>query len=255
MDIAGLILNLVGVARGIHTFLDETKSKKEKFRQLEWRVLSLIEILSPLASRNQSKALLHLQERYQIGIIFMELAEILGCIRERILAHNNHSGFGGIMDFVNPTVLLGKLEDDEKRLSRWIEIFGLHLQIAQRLSCISQQPTSSLAVARAERVRRVNDHVRTTDVARFWNNCIGMEIKHVTPAVFFVAMNGWLRRRLEDVEYASIYLEFDPEDSGIVTKARVFQVVGSLPLGTFVYEHERRACRSRPSFRAGSNYS
>ncbi|KAH6907639.1 hypothetical protein BKA70DRAFT_1104481 [Coprinopsis sp. MPI-PUGE-AT-0042] len=241
MDIAGLIINIVGVARGIHTFLDENRSKKEKFRQLKWRVLALIDILSPLAGDNQHTTLLYLQEGHQIGSILIELAENLSCIRERILAYNDNSKFGSIMDFVNPTVLLGKLEDDEKRLSRWIELFNLKLQIAQRLSGDPQEHTLKPAERAIAPLKNVDDCVRTTDAARFWNTCIGKETSTATPAVFFAAMSGWLRRRLEDVTYASICLELDPEEAGVISRKKAFQVIGSLLLETFVYEHERRA--------------
>ncbi|KAH6911766.1 hypothetical protein BKA70DRAFT_862528 [Coprinopsis sp. MPI-PUGE-AT-0042] len=241
MDIAGLIINIVGAARGIHTFLDENRSKKEKFRQLKWRVLALIDILSPLAGDDQHNTLHHLQEGHQIGSILIELAEILSCIRERILAYNDNSKFGSIMDFVNPTVLLGKLEDDEKRLSRWIELFILKLQIAQHLSGEHQDHTSKPADRAIAPLKRAHNLVRTTDAARFWNTCIGKETNTTTPAVFFAAMNGWLRRRLEGVTYASIRLELDPEEFGMISRKKAFQVIGSLLLETFVYEHEQRA--------------
>ncbi|EAU85703.2 hypothetical protein CC1G_12260 [Coprinopsis cinerea okayama7 len=247
MDIPGLVLSVFGVARGIHSLIDELKSKKEKLRQLQWRVKTLVETLQPLitsapdssssSSPMISDLLFDSLSPHGISDMFLELAEILGNIRERIalVKDKDRSKFGKIMEFVNPSVLLGRLEDDEKRLSRWIELFALRIQIRTVAGPSRQNsrmdPDATLAPTddkgEGPAIKRVGtSEAGVAEASRFWEICFG-ELDAAEPNEFFVALKGWVRESLDDCDCASMALTIDPEGLGIIPRRNLMQTLGS----------------------------
>ncbi|EAU80952.1 hypothetical protein CC1G_03128 [Coprinopsis cinerea okayama7 len=203
MDATSLLLNILSVARGIHTWLDQLQAKKDKTRQLHWRVKTLIDTLFPLlefhhANIHQVHHSTHSGQGFErkgqelrvsnadsgfsfygadsdnlnlkkspssspksppqpspplspsnltnneLTDLFLELAQILSGIRTHLSAYRASSKLKltTLMDFVNPAVLIGRLEDDEKRLSRWIELFTLKLHVMNSIGGSQMSPSS-----------------------------------------------------------------------------------------------------------------
>ncbi|TFK22905.1 hypothetical protein FA15DRAFT_671001 [Coprinopsis marcescibilis] len=258
MDAIGLLVNLVGIARGIHSAIEDLNTKKEKLKQLRWRMEALLETLQPfvfgggggdkdseglklgpkmnrdLAPSNSSfRCNLH---RYTT--LFLELAEILSGIRQHLSLYSAKFRFGRLMEFVNPGVVVNSLEEDEKRLSRWMEMFVLRMQVEVRAVVLGGGV--GLDLVEDGEVKENEKETGGSDVVRFWDVAIGEEVEYASPRELLAAVRAWIRESVDYVVVASLTIELDPEDLGVFLKRRVVGVVGGRTVLGYVAELRSR---------------
>ncbi|TFK22909.1 hypothetical protein FA15DRAFT_595244 [Coprinopsis marcescibilis] len=227
MDAFSLLTNIISVARGIHSWLDQLQCKKDKLRQLQWRVKTLIDTLQPH---------LDLQKHDKLpndGMIdiFLELAAILSSIRERLSVYRAKFRLSKFMEFINPAVLLSRLEDDEKRLSRWIELFSLRLQVNA-----TKHVETLLSLSPTTTVNRdaVIHHCKVGDVVEFWDLCVGNDVAMASPAEFLTGLRCWIRENIDEFLFSSLLSTLDPDNLGSILRKNLDAEVGDTSLKQYV---------------------
>ena len=92
------------------------------------------------------------------------------------------SKFVSVLGFLSPSIALGMLSDDEKRLAQWISIFMLSLQVAMLRKQLNAHPPAVPAprsVGDSSSEKTVVEYSGWTpvndDVASFWAKNVGEE--------------------------------------------------------------------------------
>ena len=114
--------------KAICSWIENSHAKQVKLRQLRQTVQSLTMVLDPLRHSFESGTL----DKTLVALLY-EAAEILNSIKEHLALWNGKTKkikLVTAITLVNPSVALGMLHDDEKRLAQWINLFTLSLQIA-----------------------------------------------------------------------------------------------------------------------------
>lgn len=128
MDAAFILQSTLSTVKAICSWIENSHAKQVKLRQLRQTVQSLTMVLDPLRHSFESGTL----DKTLVALLY-EAAEILNSIKEHLALWNGKTKkikLVTAITLVNPSVALGMLHDDEKRLAQWINLFTLSLQIA-----------------------------------------------------------------------------------------------------------------------------
>ena len=166
METVLILQSTFATVKAICSWIEQSNAKQGKLRQLRQTVQSLTMVLEPLQLSFESGTL----DKTLIALLY-DAAEILNGIKEHLALWNGKAKklkLATAITLLNPSVALGMLYDDEKRLVQWINLFTLSLQIATlKEQAGKQSPKLTLDVSRTP---------RNEDVSSFWMESFGEEV-------------------------------------------------------------------------------
>ncbi|PFH46970.1 hypothetical protein AMATHDRAFT_68635 [Amanita thiersii Skay4041] len=217
LEALSVLTTVLSTARSIHTWLDQVQSKKEKVERLKRTVTMLIMVLEPLRGPD-----VHL-DKGSVAL-FLDLAEILNSIRERLsLCSEGTLRFAAVVQLINPSVILGALADDEKKLSMWMELFMLSLQINQMKQKLADRNEGEVQSP-------CKEVPNNGDASLFWERSIGLDTDLATSAEFMTALKCWVQEELEEVICSALLVSLDKQDIGGVTRKNLVNFAGQRTL-------------------------
>ncbi|KAF8333285.1 hypothetical protein F5887DRAFT_1286409 [Amanita rubescens] len=145
------------------------------------------------------------------------------------------SKFANVLGFLSHSIALGMLSDDDKRLSQWINLFMLSLQIA-----VLQKQVKAEVPGRATASSIMSDISETTlvegwapsndDVSSFWSKNVGEEKILLSSAKFITALEAWVQQSLDERLRNAVLLEPDERDIGSITRKTLQRFAGKRTL-------------------------
>ncbi len=132
-------------------------------------------VLEPLQHSFESGTL----DKTLVALLY-DAAEILNGIKEHLALWNGKAKklkLATAITLLSPSVALGMLYDDEKRLAQWINLFTLSLQIA---TLKEQAGKQTAAGAGPKLTLDVSWIPRNDDVSSFWIESFGEEVSSQT---------------------------------------------------------------------------
>ncbi|KAF8631759.1 hypothetical protein AX15_002215 [Amanita polypyramis BW_CC] len=162
----------LAAVQAICTWISQLHAKQQKIRQLGQTVQALSMVLEPLRQPSPSLDL----DRNVLALLY-DLLEILNGVRDHLSLWGGKmkkSKFISVLGFLNPSIALGMLSDDEKKVSQWINLFMLSLQIAilrKQVGVQRMEPRVSETMRLGESWVLYNE-----DVSAFWSKQVGEEV-------------------------------------------------------------------------------
>ena len=172
METVFILQSTFATVQAICSWIEQSHAKQGKLRQLRQTVQSLTMVLEPLQHSFQSGTL----DKTLVALLY-DAAEILNGIKEHLTLWNGKAKklkLATAITLLNPSVALGMLYDDEKRLAQWINLFTLSLQIATLKEQAGKQ--TAMAGAGPKLTLDVSWISRNDDVSSFWLESFGEEV-------------------------------------------------------------------------------
>jgi hypothetical protein len=177
---ATILHTAISAVQAICTWIEQLHAKQQKIIQLGQTVQALSLALLPLHSMDLENSVL---------VLLHDLLGILNGVKGHLSlwgGKSKKSKFVSVLGFLSPSIALGMLSDDEQRLTQWINIFMLSLQVAMLRKQLSAQPHAvprSVGVissdSSSERTAVAVDYSSWTpvndDVSSFWAKNVGEE--------------------------------------------------------------------------------
>lgn len=173
MDTVFILQSTLATVQGICSWIERSHSKQVKLRQLKQTIQSLTMVLDPLRPAFESGTL----DKTLVALLY-DAAEILNGIKEHLALWSGKTKkikLVTAITMVYPSVALGMLHDDERRLAQWINLFTLSLQIVTlKEQAGSQKQTDETG----PKLTLDTDWIipGNEDVASFWTNSFGVEV-------------------------------------------------------------------------------
>lgn len=125
---ATIIFTAISAVKAICTWIEQLHAKEQKIIELGQTVQALSLVLKPLQHQVPNMDL-----DKSVIVLLYDLLGILNGVKGHLSlwgGKSKKSKFTNVLGFLSPSIALGMLSDDEKRLSQWINLFMLSLQIA-----------------------------------------------------------------------------------------------------------------------------
>lgn len=125
---ASILQAALSAVQAICTWIEQLHAKQQKLIQLGQTVQALSLVLEPLQDQIPNMDL-----DKSVAVLLYDLLAILNGVKGHLSlwgGKSKKSKFVSVLGFLSPSTALGMLSDDEKRLSQWINIFMLSLQVA-----------------------------------------------------------------------------------------------------------------------------
>ncbi|KAF8631753.1 hypothetical protein AX15_002209 [Amanita polypyramis BW_CC] len=197
--------------RTLVTWIEQVQWKQKKLRQLKRTIGSLEMILEPLCEPSARETL-----DKSIAALLYDVAEILNGTKEHLSLCSGKTKMSKMMNVVsllNPSIVLGMLYDDEKKLSQWISLFTLSLHIAALGERSGRPAGPSPQAISATDWMPSND-----DISSFWSTSFGEENVFVYSDEFIAALERWIQEQLNEMIRNALLLEVDRNNIGGVTR-------------------------------------
>ena len=192
---ATIIHTAISAVQAICTWIEQLHAKQQKIIQLGQTVQALSLVLEPLQDHIPNMDL-----DKSVVILLHDLLGILNGVKGHLSlwgGKSKKSKFVSVLGFLSPSIALGMLSDDEQRLSQWISIFMLSLQVSMLRKQLNAQPAP--AVSRSVDIiscdssgsgKTAVDYNGWTplndDVSSFWAKNVGEEASAVKSSVLVV---------------------------------------------------------------------
>ncbi|KAK2462201.1 hypothetical protein APHAL10511_005789 [Amanita phalloides] len=212
LETAVLLQGTLSTVYAISGWIEQSHAKREKLRQLNRTTQSLSMVLEPLQQPSEAGKL----DKRVVALLY-EVAEILNGIKEHLVlwgGKQKKSKLVNAISLLSPSVALGMLYDDEKRLAQWMNLFTLSLQVIALRKQVDEKQTIE---ASAELTLDASWMPRNHDVLSFWSESFGEDRVFVSSAEFVVALQTWVKEDLDETLRNALLLELDRQNIGGVT--------------------------------------
>ncbi|KAK2462204.1 hypothetical protein APHAL10511_005792 [Amanita phalloides] len=239
MDLTILHSTLTAV-EFICTWIEQLHSKQQKIRQLGQSVQALSLVLEPLQQPSSSSSM---DLDKNVVILLYDLVEILNGVKGHLTlwggkTKTSKEKMVQLFGFLNPSFALGMISDDEKKLSQWINLFMLSLQIAMlkkqaKVDKVDKWGKVEKVAESAISEKRTLDGnwvPSNKDVSLFWSKSFGEEKIFISSTKFIAALEIWVQDHFDETLRNALLLELDEQDIGGVRRNSLERFVGSRTL-------------------------
>ncbi|KAF8636074.1 hypothetical protein AX17_003781 [Amanita inopinata Kibby_2008] len=211
LETYAIIHTVLSTIQSVTTWIQQVRTKQEKVRHLERTMESLLMVLEPLRASPgpSSQPTAPILNRNILAQLY-DLAEILNGVKEHIQlwgSNTKSSKFVNILGLLNPSIALGMLGDDESRITQWINLFTLSLQIVSLKKQMNVEVTLNMTWMS-----------NNGDVSQFWEKSFGDEKVFVVSVKFISALQRWVKENLDETMRSALLLVVDRYDIGGVTR-------------------------------------
>ncbi|KAF8341018.1 hypothetical protein F5887DRAFT_1284130 [Amanita rubescens] len=195
-----ILFTAISAVQAVCTWVDQLYSKQQKIVQLGQTVQALSLVLEPL------QHLIPKYESRQVRIVLLyDPLEILNGVKGHLSLWGGKSKklkFAIVLGFLSPSITLGMLSSDEKRLSQWTNLFMLSLQIAmlQKQVKAGRPPMTMFCQIL------------------------------LSSATFVTALEAWVQQSLDERLRNAVLLELDKQDIGSITRKTLQRFAGTRTL-------------------------
>ena len=170
----------ISPVQAVCTWVDQLHSEQQKIVQPGQTVQALSLVLEPLQHQIPNMNL-----DKSVIVLLHDLLEILNGVKGHLSlwgGKSKKSKFANVLGFLSPSIALGMLSDDEKRLSQWINLFMLSLQIAMLQKQVKAQAPGPAIASSSSGLSSVSETTlvegwepSNDDVSSFWLKNVGDE--------------------------------------------------------------------------------
>ncbi|KAF8309861.1 hypothetical protein F5887DRAFT_1153834 [Amanita rubescens] len=228
-----ILFTAISAVKAICTWIEQLHAKQQKIIQLGQTVQALSLVLEPFQYQIPNMDL-----HKSVIVLLYDLLEILNGVKGHLSlwgGKSKKSKFANVLGFLSPSIALGMLSDDEKRLSQWINLFMLSLQIAMLQKQVkAEAPGPAIASGGLSSVSETTLvegwEPLNNDVSSFWLKNVGDEKVLLSSANFVTALETWLQQSLDERLRNAVLLELDEQDIGSITRKTLQRFAGTRTL-------------------------
>ncbi len=173
-----ILFTAISAVKAICTWIEQLHSKQQKIIQLGQTVQALSLVLEPFQHQIHNMDL-----DKSVIVLLYDLLGILNGVKGHLSlwgGKSKKSKFANVLGFLSPSIALGMLSDGEKRLSQWINLFTLSLQIAmlqKQVKAEAPRPAiASSGISSVSEMTLVDGwEPSNDDVSAFWSKNVGEE--------------------------------------------------------------------------------
>ncbi|KAA1475246.1 hypothetical protein DENSPDRAFT_416105 [Dentipellis sp. KUC8613] len=230
MDPLGIATSVITTAIAIESWIDQHRKKEESLSELRHTVSRLAVILAPLqtdtdrtsSSSSSQSSDAHSESSTPVSVsssiwngldpaittCLQDMREILGRIQDDlVLWKDKRSKKVALLEFLRPSLVLGRIQDDEQRLARRSDTLSFALQV-YFLRKAHEQAELRAVQARGPPPSAL-DEVRNAEVKRFWEERVGGRMSFIDGAGLCRELGAWLGIRLDKTTSDTLLLRLD----------------------------------------------